>query len=117
MRLLLDEMLPAVIAEQLRARGRDVVALTERSQLRAVSDAELFELVQREERAVVTYDSDFLALEQRYQAEGREHHGLVIVHRRRFLMGPAGVGPLVTALDALVEHGAPYPGFVHWLKS
>lgn len=117
MRLLLDEMLPAAIAEQLRVRGHDAAAVTGRPQLRGLPDAELFDLAQREERALVTYDRDFLALDRRYRGMGRAHHGLVILHPRRFPLGPAGLGPIVTGVDSLAQRGAPYPGFVVWLQS
>ena len=41
MRLLLDEMLPATIAEELRARGHDVWAEAEPSDLRGIADHDL----------------------------------------------------------------------------
>src|SRR4051812_12857026 len=110
-------MLPAAIAEQLRGRGHDATAVTERRQLRGLPDADLFELAQGEQRAVVTYDRDFLVLDRQYRGTGRGHNGLVILHPRRFPIGPAGIGRVVVALDALAERGAPYPSFVHWLQS
>lgn len=117
MRLLLDEMLSSVIAEQLRSRNRDVVATVERGELRGLDDSTLFEVAQAEERSVVTYNrDDFLELDRRYRGEGREHHGLVILNPRRFPQGAANVGQLVTSLDELIGAGQPYPGFVHWLQ-
>lgn len=118
MRLLLDEMLSAVIAEQLRARGQDVVAVSERADLRGMPDRELFALVQEDRRAVVTYNrDDFLELDRQYRQAGQEHAGVVIVHPRHFPQRqPASIGRLVTALEALLASGPPYPSFVHWLQ-
>ena len=48
MRLLLDEMLPAAIAQQLRNRGHDVVAVAELLELRGLPDDELFDHAQRD---------------------------------------------------------------------
>lgn len=117
MRLLLDEMLAGALAEQLRRRGHDATAAVERPELRGLDDAAVFEQAQAQERAFVTYNrDDFLALDRLYRADGREHHGLVILNPRRFRQGPAAIGPLVASLAALAEAGAPYPAFVHWLS-
>lgn len=43
MRLLLNEHYRREIAQQLRARGHDVVAVDERDDLRGLTDAELLE--------------------------------------------------------------------------
>jgi uncharacterized protein DUF5615 len=116
-KLLLDEMLPAVIAERLRGRGHDVGAVQERTELRGLTDPDLFEHAQLEQRAVVTYNrDDFLALDREYRAHGRAHHGVIILNPRRFPQAAATTGPLITALEALLAAGSPYPVFVHWLQ-
>lgn len=56
MKLLLDEMLSARIAEGLRRRGHDVTAVDEQPDLRGLPDPSLFEVAQREARAIVTYN-------------------------------------------------------------
>ncbi len=115
MKLLLDEHLPRVIAEQLRARSYDVIAVTERSDLRGLPDPELFERAQAEERAMVTYNvEDFLDLDRAYQANERPHAGIILVSSRRFPR--KSVGPLVNALERFLALGAPYRSFVHWLR-
>ena len=117
MRLLLDEMLSSVIAEQLRGRGFDVEAVDERLDLRSSPDLDVFEHAQREARAIVTYDrDDFLALDRRYRDEGRDHHGIVIVNTRRFPQAAVTTGALLASLEALLHSGPPYAGFVHWLQ-
>ena len=117
MKLLLDEMLSAQISEQIRARGHDALAVDETSELRGFADPDLFAQAQEQERAIVTYNrEDFLALDREYRSRQREHHGIVILHPRRFPQGTASIGALVTALSIFVEAGSPYPSFIHWLQ-
>lgn len=117
MKLLLDEMISPVVAEQLRGRHRDVEAVSERRELRGVSDADLFGYAQTAERSIVTYNrDDFLELDRRYRSENRPHSGIVILNPTRFPQGPASIGPLVTSLDQLIASGQPYDSFIHWLQ-
>ncbi len=117
MRLLLDEMLPVAIAQQLRSRSHAAVAVAERAELRGLSDPELFEHAQQDSRAIVTYNrEDVLALDRRYRDLGRDHHGIVILHPRRFRQGPETIGALVTSIEAFVTADPPYPSFIHWLQ-
>jgi hypothetical protein len=116
-KLLLDEMLSGDIAEQLHRRGHDVVAVEDDRALRGLADPDLFDRAQQDSRAVATYNrEDFLALDRLYREQGRGHHGIVILHPRRFPQGAAITGALVNALDALISAGAPYQSFVHWLQ-
>ena len=117
MKLLLDEMISAAVAEQLRMRGRDVEAASERRELRGLSDEELFLYAQAAERSVVTYNrDDFLELDRRFRSQGRNHSGVVILNPRRSPQGPASIGPLVKSLDDLITDGPPYESFIHWLQ-
>ena len=107
MRLLLDEMYPVAIAAQLRQRAHDVSAVTERAELRALSDEMIFALAQRERRAVVTENVvDFIPLVDAADQRGEAHHGLVLISPVKFVRGnKRTLGRLVTALDALLrEH-------------
>jgi predicted nuclease of predicted toxin-antitoxin system len=84
-RLLLDEQISGKVAERLAKRGHDVIAVTAEPALRGLSDADVFEVAQRQKRTVVTYNRvDFEAILREYAANGRPHHGLVIVHPGRF---------------------------------
>ena len=117
MKLLLDEMISAVAAEQLRACAQDVEAVIERRELRGLTDRDLFEYAQGAERSLVTYNrDDFLELDRLYRGENRPHCGIVILNPRRFPQGPASIGPLVTSLERLIDAGAPYESFIHWLQ-
>jgi hypothetical protein len=116
-KLLLDEMISAVVAEQLRARERDVEAVSERRELRGLPDLEVFEYAQSAERSVVTYNrDDFLELDRRFRSQGRNHRGIVVLNPRRFPPGPASIGPLVKSLDEMITDGPPYESFIHWLQ-
>lgn len=117
MRLLLDEMLAPVIAEQLRVCAHDVIAVAATPELRGLADADLFENAQRQRRAVATYNrEDFVALDRQYRHAGRQHHGIVILNPRRFPQGAASIGALVTSIEALLVAAPRYPAFVHWLQ-
>jgi predicted nuclease of predicted toxin-antitoxin system len=114
---LLDEMISAIVAEQLRGRNRDVDAVSEHPGLRGLTDQDMFEHAERVEQAVVTYNrDDFLELDRRYRGENRRHCGIVILNARRFPQGSASIGALVGSLDQLIASGPPYESFIHWLQ-
>lgn len=104
------------IAERLRTRGHDVVAVTEQSGLRGISDPELFARAQEQARTLVTYNrDDYLAIAREYAASGRPHRGIVIVNSHRFPEGRSA-GKLVSALERFIDAGASYPSFIAWLQ-
>jgi hypothetical protein len=84
-KLLLDEQISDKVAERLRDRGHDVIATTAEPSLRGLSDPDLFEFAQRESRTLVTYNrADFEVIIRAYTEASHQHHGLVIVHPKRF---------------------------------
>lgn len=119
MRLLIDEMYPPAIAEQLRDRGHNVVAVTERAELRSFSDSALFALAQQEGRAVVTENiADFVPLADAADQRGQVHHGLVLVDPAKYPRGVSRtIGRLVRALDQMLgAHPAAQPTSArHWI--
>jgi Domain of unknown function (DUF5615) len=116
-KLLLDGMISAVVAEQLQGRGHDVEAVCERRELRGLIDEDVFEYAQTQERALVTYNrDDYLALDRRFRSQDRRHEGIVILNPSRFPQGSGSIGPLVRSLDELIRAGAPYESFIHWLQ-
>jgi hypothetical protein len=112
-------MYPPSIAEQLRGRSHDVEAVTERPQLRALADIEVFAVAQRERRAVFTENiPDFSALADDHDRRGDPHHGLVLVDPSRFPRGnKRTVGHIVTTLGHLLgQHpGDEAESLRHWL--
>lgn len=103
MKLLLDEHLSPEIARQLRARGHDVVAVGERTDLRGRPDRVHFASLPDEQRAIVTRDlADFRPLLAEALRRGTSPYGLVCVPSR-FPLSRDGIGRLVTALAALLQ--------------
>jgi hypothetical protein len=112
-KLLLDEQISGKVADRLREQGRDVVAVTADPALRGLSDPDLFDVAQRQQRTVVTYNrADFEPIVRDYAANGQDHHGLVIVHPGRF---PSWEFARLT--KALAKQALPPGGnFVIWLQ-
>lgn len=112
-------MYTPVIAEELRKRGRDVEAVTERTELRALPDPDLFSLAQRESRAVVTENiDDFSIIASDYDQRGTPHFGLVLVPRANYPRRHSRtVGRMVAELDKLLaDHPTNEPESLrHWL--
>ena len=100
MRLLLDEMYDRAIAEQLRSRGHDVVAATERVDLRSTPDEELLMLMAAEERIVVTENAVHFvpALRQMLQ-RGETSAGLLISSPRSMPRSHATIGLFVDVFE------------------
>jgi hypothetical protein len=114
-KLLLDEQISGKVAERLRGRGHDVAAATDDPGLRGLSDPDLFEVAQRQGRALVTYNRvDFEPIIREYARMDREHHGLVIVHPTRFPSWE--FGRLVAAIEDLVAGADPGMSFLVWLQ-
>jgi hypothetical protein len=102
-RLLLDEHFSPEIARQLRARGHDVIAVKERSELIGRSDRVHFAAMPEQRRAIVTQDlCDFRPLlSQAMRADGKTY-GLVCVPARVSLSRQA-VGQVVASLELLLR--------------
>jgi predicted nuclease of predicted toxin-antitoxin system len=86
-KLLLDEMVSAVVADQLRDRGFDVVAVQDpdRAHLRGIDDCVLLDHATEERRVLVTDNvPDLLACHRRRQARGHHHYGLLFFTNATF---------------------------------
>jgi len=93
-------MYPNWIAEELRARGHDVVSvhMTPGS---GTTDEGVFDHARSEGRAVVTENvSDYRPLAEALMIEGESHAGLVFTTDKRWPR--SNPGALLTALEALL---------------
>ncbi len=103
LRLLLDEHFSPEIARQLRARGYDVVAVSERGDLRGRPDRVHFASLPDQQRAVVTRDlGDLRPLLADALRRGTPTYGIVCVSHR-FPLTRKDIGRLVGALAALLD--------------
>lgn len=104
MKLLFDEMYPPRLAEQLRRRGHDALAASERKELRGLTDAALFAVAQVEGRALVTENvRDFVPLADATEARGGNRYGLILVHPGKFPRANARtIGSMVGQLVKLL---------------
>lgn len=118
MRLLLDEMYPAAIAEALRSRGLDVLAVQEQEGLRELSDEALFSAARHAGQVLVTENvKDFAPIEAHARAAGETNPGLIFTsnrsfprHRERF------IGAVAAALETFASQHPDCTGAVHWLR-
>lgn len=105
--LLLDEMFSPRIAEELRRRGRDVLALVADPELRSLSDPEVYAWASDQGRRVVTENvKDFRPL----VATG-SGPGVLFTSSRAFPRSRRNLGLLVDALDRwlIIAAAAPRP--------
>ena len=120
MRLLLDEHYAPEIAASLRELGHDVVAVTERADLRRLADVHVIVVAAAEGRAVVTEDAkDFVPIGARRLDNRQPHPGIVLVSPHSFPRSRRGFGRIIRALEVLLaEHPGDEDllGSVVWLK-
>jgi predicted nuclease of predicted toxin-antitoxin system len=81
LRLLLDANLsPRNVADRLRQRGHDVLALAENAVYEGLSDPQVLELAAAEERILVTRNSrDFAPLAREWAEAQRPHAGVILI--------------------------------------
>ena len=88
MKWLIDEMLPPTVADELRDRGHDAVAVLE-MEMQGAPDADVFELAVKEQRVVVTENfADFAALVEQHQTDNKPSTPVVFV--RKSSLPPGG---------------------------
>jgi Domain of unknown function (DUF5615) len=110
-KLLLDEMYPRRLAEQLRADGFDVLAVVELPDLVGRPDLDVAHFALGQGRVVVTENVvDYAPL------DAAEHAGLILVNGARWPRTPKGVPRLRRALRArLGDHARSEVALVEWL--
>jgi predicted nuclease of predicted toxin-antitoxin system len=97
LRLLLDEMYPATLAEALREASVDACTASELG-LVGSADLDLFTAAIAQGRTVLTENvADFARVAAEHLIAGRHHPGVLIALSSRFSRRPAGVSALVAA--------------------
>ena len=115
--LALDEMFSPTIAEALRARGRNVVAVAERVDLRAMTDDELYAWAVAQRCWLLTENvKDFRPIMLQALQAGGGTTGLLFTSSRTFPRSRRNPGPLIEAIDAWLTKGPPAPPLTEdWL--
>jgi len=76
--LFLDEDIRVSLADILRQRGYDAIHVIEVNR-GGLSDPEQFSYAISQKRAILTHNiRDFMILDKKYQAEGKEHYGIIV---------------------------------------
>jgi hypothetical protein len=92
------------IAEQLRKRRHDILAVVADPGLIALSDDQILAQAAAGGRALVTANiKDFIPLDAQYKAAGRRHAGLILVSTKTFPQDRSFTGAIVDAVAALLS--------------
>jgi len=115
--LALDEMFSPKIAEALRERGRTVVAVVERIDLRAMVDDDLYNWATAERCWLLTENiKDFRPIMFRVLQTGGAAAGLLFTSSRNFPRSRQNPAPLIEAVYAWLAKGPPAPPLIEdWL--
>jgi Domain of unknown function (DUF5615) len=118
--LLLDEMFPQAMADQLNAKGHDVRAVVADPEFLGLPDEDILIGATEAGLALVTANiKDFMPIDARYRAANRVHAGLIMVSSKTFPQNRAYVITITTALDALlaIDGGSQADGVVFLSRS
>ena len=97
-------MLSGVIAEQLRAKGHDVLAVVADPALIALPDEQILAHAASTGRALVTANiKDFIPLDARYRAASQVYAGLILVSAETFPQDRSYTAAISNALSALLD--------------
>ncbi len=103
MRLLLDEMYPAALAEAVRTVGIDASTVVELG-LAGRSDPEIFAAAVADGHAVLTENvADFTHISAEHLTAGRHHSGVLTALSSRFSRRRAGIDALVAAIHTVAD--------------
>ncbi len=117
-RFLLDEMLTAVIGDQLYRHGHDARAVHQDLELRSMPDEQVLELAAVENRILVTLNiDDFVFLDRAWKQTDRTHSGIGFLSNSAFPHDRAFIGAVVKSLDAAAKAGTlPLPDEFAFLR-
>ena len=91
-RLYTDEDVDSDLAPQLRRRGYSALSCSEAGNAnQELPDEWQLEYAIRNGRTILTHNiADYMKLDSQWKARGREHHGIIVVHKKG-----ASIGELV----------------------
>jgi hypothetical protein len=103
LKLLLDEMYSATLAEALRAADMEASTVIELG-LAGGSDPDVFAAAVARDQAILTENvADFARISAEHLSAGYHHPGVLIALSSRFSRRPAGIRPLVSAIRAIAD--------------
>lgn len=102
--LLLDEMFSDTIAQHLRAKGHDVLAVVADPALVSLPDDQILARAAATGRALVTANiKDYIPLDAQYRAAAQPHAGLILVPTKTFPQARNYSGAITSALAVLLD--------------
>jgi hypothetical protein len=102
-KVLIDEMDPAAVAEALQAAGIEATTVAE-LRLAGASDPEVFGAAVAGGYSILTENvGDFTPIAAQHSTAGGHHDGLLIALSSRFSRRPAGRRPLIAAIKAVAD--------------
>jgi Domain of unknown function (DUF5615) len=100
-KILVDEMHPASVAGALEAAGIEATTVAD-LRLAGATDPEVFGAAVPGGYSVLTANvGDFARIAAEHSLAGGHHHGVLIALSSRFSRRPAGIGPLIAAIQAI----------------
>ena len=101
MKILVDEMYPPTVAKALQAAGIEATTVAD-LRLAGASDPDLFAAAVAGGYSVLTENvGDFARIAAERSTAGGHHPGVLIALSSRFSRRPAGIGPLIAAIQAI----------------
>jgi predicted nuclease of predicted toxin-antitoxin system len=115
--LLLDEMLSGAIAEQLRAKGHDAIAVVADRALIGLPDDQILAHAANTGRVLITANiRDFVPLDARCRAASQTHAGLILISAKTFPQDRSFTAAIAGALSAFLDQPGQFrPGQVLFL--
>jgi hypothetical protein len=102
-KILVDEMYPATVADALQAAGIEAATVAD-LRLGGASDPEVFGAAVAGGYTVLTENvGDFARIAAEHSTARGHHHGALIALSSCFSRRPAGIGPLVAAIQAVAD--------------
>ena len=115
--LLLDEMFPGRLADRLRQRGHNVIAITDDPELRALSDADVYSWAAAHRRRILTENvKDFRPLLLQALEAGGPCAALLLSSSRTFPRSRRSPGPLEFDIHAWLAQSLGTRAVEEWLQ-